>query len=230
MDDGIGQARPYETVRAATAGEFERALLGHPLAAALREGRVGRGHYVAWLRETWHLVRHTTRIYARAASHCGDGRRALRDWFLEQADEENGHDRLCVKDLQKLGLEPQAVLAGPPRAGVWGLITQDWYLAEHAPAALLGSALVSEELGARVAGPVVEALAATSAIPREALGFIRAHGVHDLKHFEDAKRAVDELARPEEIAGIVHARRMAIGHCARVLSDVLEHPAEAPAH
>lgn len=230
MDDGNGPQGLCAQVEAATAGEFERALFEHPLADALRGGRIGRGHYLAYLRETWHLVRHTTPIFTRAAARCGDARAGLRDWFLAQAEEEDGHDRLCVKDLERLGVDAQRLLAGPPRAGVWGLVTQDWYLAEHEPAALLGSTLVSEELGARVAGPVGEALDALSLIPREALSFIRAHGRYDVGHFEDARRAIDTLARPEELEAIVHARRMAIANCARVLSDILEYPIAPSAH
>src|SRR5580698_9668693 len=81
----------FATIVAATESDLRRRLLAHPLIEALRENAVSLGHYVAYLRETYHLVRYTPKIYARAASRTADDRPELRNWFLTQACEESGH-------------------------------------------------------------------------------------------------------------------------------------------
>lgn len=224
----------FATIVAATESDLRRRLLAHPLIEALRENAVSLGHYVAYLRETYHLVRHTPKIYARAASRTAEDRPELRNWFLVQACEESGHDQLCVADLRRLGVDVDSVLGGRPGAGAWGLITHDYFLAsEGVAAALLGSASFSEYLGAFVAGPVIQALEKSLPLPAAALGFIRSHGAVDGRHFEETRRAIERLVRPDEVEDVIHARRMAIEYSAQLLTDILENPgdtalAEAP--
>jgi pyrroloquinoline quinone (PQQ) biosynthesis protein C len=218
----------FATIVAATEPDLRSRLLAHPLIEALRGNAISMGHYVAYLRETYHLVRHTPRIYARAASRVADHRPELRDWFLTQASEESGHDQLCVADLRRLAVDVETVLGGRPGAGAWGLITHDYFFAnEGMPAALLGSASFSEYLGAFVAGPVIQALEKSLALPSAALGFIRSHGAVDRQHFDETRRAIEHWVLPDEVEEVIHARRMAIEYAARLLTDVLENPDES---
>lgn len=215
----------FERVVSATQHDFQRKLLDHPLAQALQAGTVKLGHYFAYLRETYHLVRHTPRIFQLAASRIPDSRQPLRDWFLELADEETGHDALCVKDISRLGGRPDTILSGRAGAGGWGVVTQDYYLAGVGkPIGLLGSTSLSEQLGATVAEPAIKALLAALNMPAAALGFIRSHGVFDAKHLEDVARAINTFAEADEIDEIIYARKMAITHCSQMLTDILENP------
>lgn len=213
----------FQRLLAATEQSFNQHLLGHPLVSELRAGHIGRRHYIAYLRETWHLVKHTPRIFAQAAAGLSDDQRELRSWLLQQAEEENNHDLLCVADLKRLGEDPQTVLGQSPGAGVWGLITQDYYFATAGSACcLIGTASLSEQLGATVAAPVMEALSKTAAIPPEALGFIRSHGVVDSGHFDSIRRVANRVIRESDFETIVDARRRSIAYSAQVLSDILE--------
>lgn len=212
----------FDRLLSATAADFRYRLLQHPLADRLRRGELGFGHYLAWLRETWHLVRHTPAIFMQAAARTPESRGLLRDWFLEQAEEERGHDLLCVRDIERLGIDAAPLLATPAGAGVRGLVAQDWaYAAVGMPVGLLGASSLSEEVGATLAAPAMAALQAALGLPAAALGFMRSHGQADRKHFEDARRAVCTLVRADEFDELVTARRRAIGHCAQLLDDVL---------
>jgi hypothetical protein len=211
---------------AATQTNFERQLLEHPLSGALRSGRLQRGHYIAWLRESFHLTRHTPAIFKLAAARVAAARPDFRDWLLQQAEEESGHDQLCVADLRRLGTDTDTVLADSPGAGAWGLITQDYYFAGSGnPLGLLGTSSLSEQLGATVAWSANMALRGMLNLPTSALGFLTRHGIADRKHFDDAKQALQTFVKNDDVEQIIHARRMAIAHCAQLLTDVLERPA-----
>jgi hypothetical protein len=151
-----------------------------------------------------------------------DDKRVLRSWLLEQAEEENNHDLLCVADLKRLGENPEDVLRHPAGAGVWGLVTQDYYFATAGDAhCLIGTASLSEQLGATVAAPVMEALSKSAHIPPEALGFIRSHGVVDSGHIESIRRVANRVIGESDLDAVVDARRRAIAYSAQVLSDIL---------
>src|SRR5581483_8986246 len=119
----------FEQLLAATAADQRQHVSDNPLFALVASGRATRDQYVVYLRETYHLVRHTARALARAASQVDDDRRALRAWLLEQANEEHGHELFCLKDLRGLGLDAAAITAGIPGPGAWGVITQNYFFA-----------------------------------------------------------------------------------------------------
>jgi hypothetical protein len=213
----------FQRLIAATGQAFDQSLLQHPLIGELRSGRIGHRHYMAYLRETWHLVRHTPRIFSMAAAGLRDDRRELRTWLLEQAEEENNHDLLCVADLRRLGEDPQALLKRAPGAGVWGLVTQDYYFASIGDAVcLLGTASLSEQIGANAAQPVMELLQKALDVPLEAFGFIRSHGVVDSGHLESVRKVINRWVGEADFNAVVDARLRAIGYSAQVLSDILE--------
>ena len=81
-----------EYVIEASAEQYNREIASHPAFAALQQGTLQRNSYVAYLRETYHLIRHTTAVFARAASYLADDHRALRGWLIEQALDEHNHD------------------------------------------------------------------------------------------------------------------------------------------
>src|SRR5262249_48717998 len=71
----------------------------HPIFARLACGEITRFHYLAYLRETYHLVRHTPKYLTIAADRVAmsDGRLAA--YFRNFAFEETGHELLCVRDI-----------------------------------------------------------------------------------------------------------------------------------
>src|SRR4051812_23372876 len=143
----------YDSVVAATQSEFDRSIGGHPIVPHVISGGMTREQYITYLRETYHMVRHTPRMLALAAAKCEDHQRGLRNWFIEQTEEENGHDLFCLKDLRHLGEDAQRVVASGPLPGAWGLVCQNYFMATYGnPAGILGVASITAGLGASTAG------------------------------------------------------------------------------
>src|SRR5207253_11015401 len=99
----------------------------HPVFLALQKGAFSKQAYLAYLRETFHLIRHTTSMFARAVSNVPEAQRGYRGWLLDQAVDEHNHDLLCITDIEALGEQPSKFLSAHPRRGAWGLITQTYY-------------------------------------------------------------------------------------------------------
>src|SRR4051812_20981512 len=87
----------FDDITKATEHDYNKFILDNPLLNTVMQGVMTREHYIAYLRETFHLVRHTSRALSLAGARLTDDKRDLRNWFFEQVNEENGHDLFCIK-------------------------------------------------------------------------------------------------------------------------------------
>jgi pyrroloquinoline quinone (PQQ) biosynthesis protein C len=120
----------------------------HPIFARLAGGDLTRFHYLAYLRETYHLVKHTPKYLTIAANRVAADDQRLSAYFRKFAQEETGHESLCIRDIKALGEDVDVILSGDPNPGAWGILTQCYFWAAQTnPVALLGDAFATEELG-----------------------------------------------------------------------------------
>lgn len=216
----------YESVVNATAQLYAEHLGNHKMIPHIMGGNLTRGEYAAYLPETYHMVRHTSRMLALAAARCEDDRRGLRDWFITQTDEENNHDLFCIKDLRNLGHDPEEVLAGQPHHGAWTLVCQNYFMATYGnPAGILGVASITEGLGASIAGSMADVLVSDYGYRTESLTFMRSHSGFDAKHLEETKYAVNELIKTsDDLEAVIQGRAMTIISYAQMFTDCMNYP------
>lgn len=216
----------YETVVNATTELYAEYLGTHKMMAHILNGELSRGEYAAYLRETYHMVRHTSRMLALAAARCEDDRRGLRDWFITQTDEENNHDLFCIKDLRNMGYDPGQVLSSQPNQGAWALVCQNYYMATYGnPAGILGVASITEGLGASIAGNMADLLVSNYGYRTESVTFMRSHSGFDAKHLEETEHAINNLiSKPEDLEAVIQGRSMTIISYAQMFTDCMERP------
>jgi len=216
----------FERVVEATQDDLVRHISSHPMLAHVMNGNMTRNQYLAYLRETYHMVRHTPRMLALAAARCEDDRRDLRNWFIEQTEEENNHDLFCIKDIKNLGVDPNIALKGAPRPGSWALVCQNYFMATYGnPVGILGVASLTEGLGASTAGGMADLLVSLYGYGTETVTFLRSHSGFDAKHLEETKRAINEMVRsPEDLDAVIQGRRMTIYYYSQMFSDCLDYP------
>ncbi|WP_437626759.1 iron-containing redox enzyme family protein [Sorangium sp. So ce1151] len=195
----------------------------HPMLERIRNGTFTRANYAAYLVEQYHLVTQTPHYLTAAAAQCRTDQ-WLRDWFLDLAQKERGHDKLCVHDLKKIGADPDALLARHPGLGAWTMVTQNHFLADRVnPAGLLGFAAATENLGAALATGVAVHLETKCQFTRGATSFLRVHGQEDQDHVEDVKQAYNHGAeRPENRQLMSDIWRMTLLAYAQLFTDVLD--------
>lgn len=120
----------------------------NPIFARLAGGDLTRFHYLAYLRETYHLIKHTPKYLTIAANRVAENDERLANYFRNFSREEAGHELLCIRDIHALGENADDILSGDPNPGVWGMVTQCYFWASQGnPIALLGDAFATEELG-----------------------------------------------------------------------------------
>jgi pyrroloquinoline quinone (PQQ) biosynthesis protein C len=196
---------------------------GHPIFSRLRSGDIQPIHYLAYLRETYHLIRHTPKYLTIAADRIAHADRRLAEYFRAFAREETGHEMLCVRDLEALGQNAEEILSGHPNPGAWGMVTQCYYWAAQGnPVALVGDAFATEELGVGSCMEVARLLETRYGIPRKATNFLRVHGREDEHHFAEAARTIEWYADdPTQFAEIAYATKMTYRNYGQLFTDVL---------
>lgn len=211
----------YQKIIEATKQDYSEMIENNSLLTAVKAGKMSAAHYVAYLTETYHLVRHTPRMLSLGGARLSDDRRELRNWFFEQVDEENGHDLFCIKDLEHMGLNSQEILSGLPGKGAWGLITQNYFMATYGnPVGILGVATATEGLGSDFGTSFADLLTSHYGLKSNATTFLRSHGGFDARHLDDAVKAL-ELIRDDELDYVIHARRMTFQFYGQMFLDVL---------
>lgn len=221
----------WDRVVAATDSTRMQHIIENPIMQRVADGELTRENYLSYLRDTYHFISHTSRALALAASRAED--RALRRWLLEEADDEDGHDQFCLKDIRNLGFDPDRERRTPAGRGAWALISQFYYLAGHEnPIGILGVASATELMGATMAGDVAKLLVERFGIPDDAVSFLRSHHTFDQRHLTDVTHAINTMPRDEaELELILQARRMTFIHYGQLFLDACEPPvAVAPTH
>ena len=103
--------------------------------------------YAEFLAQTYYYICHSTRLLAASAARFSQEDQGMHKRFLLHTDEENSHELLALRDLQKLGF---SIKDFPEMAQTRILYEVQYYKVEHCdPAALMGYILALETLAGK---------------------------------------------------------------------------------
>ena len=157
-----------------------------PAARRLFEGTLTAAEYAGFLEQTYHYVRWTRPLCARAGARlAAEGGGPIADLLLHKAAEEEGHEQWALEDIAALGGDPNMARRAAQTPATKAYIAWSRFTVEAGPpAAFLGTAYVLEVLSVRRAGKAAENLEARSGIRgiAQATRFLRGHAGADEGH------------------------------------------------
>lgn len=167
--------------------------------AIMLEGNAPLEAYAMFLRETYHLSRHTSRFLAAAATNISDEKDAIRSRFLQHAIEEDGHHKFALKDLKNLGYPDSYTADSYPLAGTCAIISYHYYLAYHDnPIGMLGAVVVFEGLAEEFAGMSADMYRKKKELTMGEVTFLHTHGKFDIDHMKEARETLNSLVTDEK--------------------------------
>ena len=198
-------------------------LLSHPfLETIFKHKSLTKEQYSSFLVEIYHLISRTPLYLSRAASFCFEDE-WLRDWFLDFAIDERGHDKLCLSDLKKMGLDAEAMVDCMAKPGAQAMAANNFFIAEHNPVALIGFAAATEGMGANIAGDAASIIENGLGFPKNSCGFLKVHGQEDIEHFASVKKAFEHYAEePRLYAAMLSTWKYTVVNYGRLFSDAME--------
>ncbi len=166
--------------------------------------------YGDWIAQTYHYVKHSTRLLAAAAARfpTDDAGNALHHRFAKHMSEEKKHELLCVHDLGALDFPLGAF---PELPATQMFYASQYFAVEHEdPMALFGYILVLEVTSVREGGWVREQVVAAHG--DKAASFVKLHAEEDVEHVEKALSALEAASAPERALVAENMRRTAYGY------------------
>lgn len=176
-----------------------------------------RRAYTDWLAQTYHYVRHSTRLLAAAASRFALEERgnALHHRFAAHMGEEKKHELLAIHDLGQLDASIETF---PERASTRMFYESQYYKIEHlGPMGVFGYILPLEAIGPACGKRIIERV--TGVHGAKCVSFVRRHACEDPDHLQKAIRAVQGASTGERalIEGNMRQTTFAYGV---MLSDI----------
>jgi pyrroloquinoline quinone (PQQ) biosynthesis protein C len=180
--------------RLTTATERERnGFISIPLIGeALRSG-ASRELYLDFLTQAYHHVKHTFPLLALAAARTTDG--AYQDALVEYMEEERGHEKWILNDIEAMGGDAHAVRDGKPGIACQVMVGYSYYAIEWvSPYAMLGSVHVLEGMSTLLADKAADAIQRSLARRgKEGFSYLRSHGALDIEHVAFFKKLVNGI-------------------------------------
>jgi pyrroloquinoline quinone (PQQ) biosynthesis protein C len=148
---------------------------------AIRSG-ASRELYIDFLTQAYHHVKHTFPLLAFAAARTND--EAYQDALVEYMEEERGHEKWILDDIEAMGGNAAAVREGAPGIACQVMVGYTYYAIEWiSPYAMLGSVHVLEGMSTLLADKAANAIQRSLAQGGEdGFSYLRSHGALDIEH------------------------------------------------
>lgn len=151
---------------------------------ALLRGAVDAPHLAMLTLQMYHYVKYTVPVFkeALARAPAGDEHAPLRGMLAFFASDEEGHEKIALRDLAALGYDPEACAATLPLPTTLNLHGANRLaLEEYGPYYLVGETYATETVGADMSAAIHAALSEKPEL-RAGLRFYDVHGEADVVH------------------------------------------------
>lgn len=145
--------------------------------------------YCEWLAQTYFFVRHSTALLGFAMPHLKN--EALRHHFEHHLAEEERHDTMLLKDLERMGRKITDFQEMPETQAFYQ--SQYYRIQFECGTALLGYILFLEGLAANWAKDSYDKI---KDVHKGSVLFLKVHAEEDPQHLQDAMKTI--LALPED--------------------------------
>lgn len=197
----------YEHLIEATASERE-CLFSAPAIAACLQGEVSLPTYLAFLREAFHHVRHTTPLLMAVGSRLPERLEWLRKPIAEYIEEEIGHEEWILNDIAASGGDVVATRASQPAMQTEVMVAFAYDLAQRKnPAGFFGMVFVLEGASVALALHAADMIQQALALPDDAFSYLRSHGTLDQEHTRHLAELVNRM-EPADQAEVLRCARV----------------------
>ncbi|ANY86886.1 MULTISPECIES: TenA family transcriptional regulator [Pseudomonas] len=198
----------FETLQARTTPQRD-ALFGVPVIREALAGAVSLEGYVAFLTQAYHHVRHTVPLMMACGARLPARLEWLRGAVCEYIDEEYGHERWILNDIEACGGDPDRVRDSRPALPI-ELMVAFLYdtIARGNPVGLFGMVNVLEGTSIALATQAAGTIQSSLALPDNAFSYLSSHGALDQDHMATYRGLMDRLDQPEDQEAVIHAAQV----------------------
>lgn len=148
-----------------------------------------RNVYGNWLAQTYFFVRYSTRFLLLVGGRLNPDETRLHMRFIQHANEEKGHEKMLMTDLQNLGMK---ISQFSELCSTSGFYQSQFYWIEHVePLSFFGYIILLEGIAAKFGALAFEKTEKTHGV--KASNFMKVHAQEDPDHLEKALKEIASL-------------------------------------
>jgi len=197
----------YELLLAETRSERDE-LLAIPFIQHGWRGELSLQSYLAFLRQAYHHVKHTTPLLMACGSRITHDKEWLRNAMADYIKEEVGHQEWILNDIRACGGDPEKVRNEAPGVAAEVMVAYAYHCVERGnPVGFLGMVLVLEGTSVHIATQAAENLRHNLKLPTAAFSYLNSHGALDVSHMDFYQRLVNRLQDSTDQERVVHCAK-----------------------
>lgn len=183
-------------------------LLSAPMIQRCFAGDFTLDHYVAFLQQAYHHVKHTIPLLMSVGALLPESKEWLREAVAEYIEEELGHQEWVLNDIAACGYDKEQAQRSTPAFATEMMVAYAYDSVRRvSPLAFFGMVLVLEGTSTALAERAASTIAGTLQLPRQAFSYLNSHGALDQDHIKFFESLMNRITDPAEQAVIVHAAR-----------------------
>ncbi|MEJ2680147.1 MAG: iron-containing redox enzyme family protein [Gammaproteobacteria bacterium] len=166
-------------------------------------GNITLEQYQTFLSNAYQHVKHTVPLLMACGAQLKPHQTWLQKPIAHYIEEEIGHERWILKDLETCNGDPEAVLKGEPDLEVDILVSYAYDVIHRKnPVGFFGMVFVLEGISAAMASDAAAAIARSLSLPKQAFTYLDSHGHLDQSHiafFGDLMNRVTDVSDQRDI-------------------------------
>ena len=181
-------------------------LLSAPIIEKVFKGDITPDHYVAFLAQAYHHVKHTVPLMMSVGARLPEQKEWLRESVAEYIEEEMGHQEWVLNDIAACGYNKEFVRASRPAVATELMVAYAYdTIARGNPLGFFGMVHVLEGTSIGLADQVAGAVKKTLNLPSNAFSYLISHGSLDQGHVQFFEKLMNRVENLEDQEAIIHA-------------------------
>lgn len=170
-------------------------------------GKMTREEYKTFLIDLYHIVWHFCPIMAAAASRCPDQFAEVRYHLYHNIDEEKGHEKMVLSDLEVFGVSEDVVKSTPPSYPVQAWIAYNYHACERIhPCCVIGMLYALELISSVYSAQLATSISLGLDMPLpHGFSFLDSHSAMDLDHVAELRELLQTIDDPATQETIINA-------------------------
>jgi len=181
-------------------------LLSAPIIRTCMAEGLSLEHYVAFLQQAYHHVKHTTPLLMATGARLPESKEWLRDAVAEYIEEEMGHQEWILNDIEACGFDKGKARRSTPNFSTELMVSYAYDTINRvSPLGFFGMVHVLEGTSVNIADLAADKIQEKLGLPDQTFSYLRSHGKLDQDHvkfFEGLMNRIDDL---DEQNQIIHA-------------------------
>jgi pyrroloquinoline quinone (PQQ) biosynthesis protein C len=181
-------------------------LLSAPIIGTCMVEGLSLEHYVAFLQQAYHHVKHTTPLLMATGARLPESKEWLRDAVAEYIEEELGHQEWILNDIEACGFDKEKARRSTPNISTEMMVAYAYDMINRVnPLGFFGMVHVLEGTSINIADLAADKIQEKLGLSDQAFSYLRSHGKLDQEHVKFFEGLMNRIDDKDEQDQIIHA-------------------------